>query len=159
MFQTGQVTTKGLTVCLVRQLWFYYCFGTSFWKTDWHGITIIYVYVCSLQTAHRLFFKKFFCGCLKKSLFQISYLISHIEDMIQDCLFFLGTKRKGGKFQHKIVFLRIYSMRTKFLLKLWQNKKGRMFVSHACQNDVFFSAASCKFLGAWQTNIRPFLFH
>ena len=91
-----------------------------------------------------LFFKKFFCGCLKKSLFQISYLISHIEDMIQDCLFFLGTKRKGGKFQHKIVFLRIYSMRTKFLLKLWQNMKGRMFVFHVPQNDVFFSAASCK---------------
>ena len=58
--------------------------------------------------------------------------------------FFLGTKRKGGKFPHKIVFLRIYSMRTKFLLKLWQNKKGRMFVFQACQNDIFFSAASCK---------------
>ena len=118
MFQTGQVTTKGLTVCLVRQLWFYYCFGTSFWKTDWHGITIIYVYVCSLQTAHRLFFKKFFCGCLKKSLLQISYLISHIEDMIQDCLFFLGTKRKEESFNIKLFSSGwIYPRRTKFLLQ------------------------------------------
>ena len=105
MFQTGQVTTKGLTVCLVRQLWFYYCFGTSFWKTDWHGITIIYVYVCSLQTAHRLFFKKFFVVVWKRASYK--YLISHIEDMIQDCLFFLGNKKKGEKFQHKIVFIRM----------------------------------------------------
>jgi hypothetical protein len=31
-----------------------------------------------------------------------------------------------------------------FNLKLRQNKKGRMFVCHARQNDVFFSAAGCK---------------
>ena len=138
MFQTGQVTTKGLTVCLVRQLWFYYCFGTSFWKTDWHGITIIYVYVCSLQTAHRLFFKKVFLWLSEKE--PLPNILSYLTHWGHDSglPFFLGTKRKGGKFQHKIVFLRIYSMRTKFLLKLWQNKKGWLFVFHARQNDVLW---------------------
>ena len=32
-------------------------------------------------------------------------------------------------------------------LKLWQNKKGQIFVCHACQNDVFFTA------GSWEKDI------
>ena len=27
-------------------------------------------------------------------------------------------------------------------VKLWQNKKGRIFFCHACQNNVFFKAGS-----------------
>ena len=49
-------------------------------------------------------------------------------------------------------------------LKLWQNKKDRIFVwDHGMptKNDVFFSAASCKkstIFGASQTNVQPWYF-
>jgi hypothetical protein len=61
---------------------------------------------------------------------------------------------------HKILKKWIH-MSNQFWLKLWQNKKGPIFVVMWCCDDVFFSAASYKkdliFL-SMTTNIRPFLF-
>ena len=54
-----------------------------------------------------------------------------------------------------------FSVLLVFLLKLWQNKNGQIFIWHARQNDVLFQLAADKkttFCQAWQTNIWHFLF-
>ena len=59
--------------------------------------------------------------------------ISIFKEMVQKSFWWLGK-----------VLSMIYCLILLKMIKLWQNKKGPIFVCHACQNHIFFTAGSWK---------------